>query len=96
MPGWLLKEGADEEYESGSEYDPAEELPELDEEAAEYEVDGVVRGRVRLHGSKQSTSGLQVDDERRKSLADKGWARRTVVVNSVGASGAASFESVPG
>ena len=63
MPGWLLKEGADEEDESGSEYDPAEELPEPDEEAAEYEVDGVVRGRVRLHGSKQSTSGLQVDDE---------------------------------
>ena len=29
MPGWLLKEGADEEDESGSEYDPAEELPEL-------------------------------------------------------------------
>ena len=44
MPGWLLKEGADEEDESGSEYDPAEELPEPDEEAAEYEVDGVVRG----------------------------------------------------
>ena len=47
MPGWLLKEGADEEDESGSEYDPAEELPEPDEEAAEYEVDGVVRGRKR-------------------------------------------------
>ena len=29
MPGWLLKEGADEEDESGSEYDPAEELPRL-------------------------------------------------------------------
>ena len=71
MPGWLLKEGADEEDESGSEYDPAEELPEPDEEAAEYEVDGVVRGRVRLHGSKQSTSGLQVDDERRNSLAER-------------------------
>ena len=56
LPGWLLKEGADEEDESGSEYDPAEELPEADEEAAEYEVDGVVRGRVRLHG-KRGTSG---------------------------------------
>ena len=56
-------------------------------------------GRVRLHavqGAAQSSSGLGVDDERRKSLADKGWARRTVVVNSVGASGAASFELVPG
>ena len=29
LPGWLLKEGADEEDESGSEYDPAEELPRL-------------------------------------------------------------------
>ena len=29
MPGWLLKEGADEEDESGSEYDPAEELPKV-------------------------------------------------------------------
>ena len=28
LPGWLFKEGADEEDESGSEYDPAEELPE--------------------------------------------------------------------
>ena len=61
--------------------------------------DGRVCGRFRLHavrGAAQSSSGLGVDDERRKSLADKGWARRTVVVNSVGASGAASFESVPG
>ena len=81
MPGWLLKEGADEEDESGSEYEPAEELPEPDEEAAEYEVDGVVRGRVRLHGSKQSTSGLQVDDERRNSLA-KGAGQEASVVNS--------------
>ena len=56
-------------------------------------------GRVRLHavqGAAQLSSGLGVDDERRKSLADKGWARRTVAVNSVGASGAASFELVPG
>ena len=54
---------------------------------------------MRLHavqGAAQSSSGLGVDDERRKSLADKGWARRTVAVNSVGASGAASFELVPG
>ena len=54
---------------------------------------------MRLHavqGPAQSSSGLGVDDERRKSLADKGWARRTAVVNSVGASGAASFELVPG
>ena len=59
MPGWLLKEGADEEDESGSEYDPAEELPEPDEEAAEYEVDGVVRGRVRLKDAVKSTRPVQ-------------------------------------
>ena len=49
-------------------------------------------GRVYLDASKCG----RVDDERRTSLADKGWARRTVAVNSVGASGAASFELVPG
>ena len=59
MPGWLLKEGADEEDESGSEYEPAEELPEPDEEAAEYEVDGVVRGRVRLKDAVKSTRPVQ-------------------------------------
>ena len=95
MPGWLLKEGADEEDESGSEYDPAEELPEPDEEAAEYEVDGVVRGRVRLHGSKQSTSGLQVDDERRNSLAERKYVR-SVVKRGVGPSGGDNFEACPG
>ena len=54
---------------------------------------------MRLHAvlvAAQSSSGLGVDDEQRKSLADKGWARRSVVVNGVGASGAASFELVPG
>ena len=95
MPGWLLKEGADEEDESGSEYEPAEELPEPDEEAAEYEVDGVVRGRVRLHGSKQSTSGLQVDDERRNSLAERKYVR-SVVKRGVGPSGGDNFEACPG
>ena len=95
MPGWLLKEGADEEDESGSEYDPAEELPEPDEEAAEYEVDGVVRGRVRLHGSKQSTSGLQVDDERRNSLAERKYLR-SVVKRGVGPSGGDNIEACPG
>ena len=66
-----------------------EELPEPDEEAAEYEVDGVVRGRVRLHGSKQSTSGLQVDDERRNSLAERKYVR-SVVKRGVGPSGGES------
>ena len=70
-----------------------------DDEDGRVYLDASKCGRVRLHavqGPAQSSSGLGVDDERRKSLADKGWARRTAVVNSVGASGAASFELVPG
>ena len=76
----------------------ADNYEDEDEDGRIY-LDASKCGRVRLHavqGAAQSSSGLGVDDERRKSLADKGWARRTVVVNSVGASGAASFESVPG
>ena len=72
---------------------------EDEEEDGRVYLDASKCGRVRLHavqGAAQSSSGLGVDDERRKSLADKGWARRTAVVNSVGASGAASFELVPG
>ena len=72
---------------------------EDEEEDGRVYLDASKCGRVRLHavqGPAQSSSGLGVDDERRKSLADKGWARRTAVVNSVGASGAASFELVPG
>ena len=64
LPGWLLKEGADEEDESGSEYDPAEELPEPDEEAAEYKVDGVVRkvvtaSKTFLHAKPHSIHGVR-------------------------------------
>ena len=72
---------------------------EDEEEDGRVYLDASKCGRVRLHavqGPAQSSSGLGVDDERRKSLADKGWARRMAVVNSVGASGAASFELVPG
>ena len=72
---------------------------EDEEEDGRVYLDASKCGRVRLHAvlvAAQSSSGLGVDDERRKSLADKGWARRTAVVNSVGASGAASFELVPG
>ena len=54
------------------------------------------RGRVRLHGVSQSSNGLEVDDDRRKSLGEKGWARRAVVVRGVEPSGAADFEAVPG
>ena len=55
----------------------------------------MVRGRVRLHGSKQSTSGLQVDDERRNSLAERKYVR-SVVKRGVGPSGGDNFEACPG
>ena len=54
----------------------------------------MVRGRVRLHGSKQSTSGLQVDDERRNSLAERKYVR-SVVKRGVGPSGGDNFEACP-
>ena len=54
------------------------------------------RGRVRLHRVSQAANGLEVDDDRRKSLGEKGWARRAVVVRGVEPSGAADFEAVPG
>ena len=77
---------------------------ERDDEASSSEEDGeeeervsnAQRGRVRLHGVVQSSTGLEVDDDRRKSLGEKGWARRSVVVRAVGPSGAAVFEAVPG
>ena len=77
---------------------------ERDDEASSSEEDGeeeervsnAQRGRVRLHGVVQSSTGLGVDDDRRKSLGEKGWARRSVVVRAVGPSGAADFEAVPG
>ena len=59
-------------------------------------VSNAQRGRARLHGVVQSSAGLEVDDDRRKSLGEKGWARRAVVVRSVEPSGAAVFEAVPG
>ena len=55
---------------------------EDEEEDGRVYLDASKCGRVRLHavqGPAQSSSGLGVDDERRKSLADKGWARRTAV-----------------
>ena len=51
---------------------------EDEEEDGRVYLDASKCGRVRLHavqGPAQSSSGLGVDDERRKSLADKGWAR---------------------
>mmetsp|Transcript_11853 Transcript_11853/g.34899 ORF Transcript_11853/g.34899 Transcript_11853/m.34899 type:complete len:155 (-) Transcript_11853:114-578(-) len=95
MPDRLKAAAPDDS--SGEEWNGDDD--EDEEEDGRVYLDASKCGRVRLHavqGAAQSSSGLGVDDERRKSLADKGWARRTVAVNSVGASGAASFELVPG
>ena len=37
----------------------------------EVRVSNAQRGRVRLHWASQSSTGLEVDDERRKSLGEK-------------------------
>jgi hypothetical protein len=39
---------------------------------------------------------MEVADERCKSLAEKGWARRAVVVRGVGPCGGADLEQLPG
>ena len=54
------------------------------EDEDEEEDEAVLRGRVRPHAFVQGSIGLELDDGRRKSLAEKGWARRAVVVRGVG------------
>ena len=74
MPDHRLKvaapdDSSDEEWNGDDDED--------EEEAGRVYLDASKCGRVRLHavqGPAQSSSGLGVDDERRKSLADKGWA----------------------
>ena len=84
--------GSDKDAEEPEEWDDDGEASsdegESDEEAR---VSNAQRGRVRLHGVSQSSAGLEVDDDRRKSLGEKGWARRAVVpvVRGVEPSGAA-------
>ena len=82
--------GSDKDAEEPEEWDDDGEASsdegESDEEAR---VSNAQRGRVRLHGVSQSSAGLEVDDDRRKSLGEKGWARRAVVVRAVEPSGAA-------
>mgnify|MGYP006062555837 CR=1 FL=1 len=89
--------GSDTDAEEPEEWDDDGEASsdegESDEEAR---VSNAQRGRVRLHGASQSSAGLEVDDDRRKSLGEKNWARRAVVVRAVEPSGAADFEAVPG
>ena len=54
--------------------------PSDEEDGSEDEVrvSNAQRGRVRLHGVVQSSNGLEIDDDRRKSLGEKGWARRSI------------------
>jgi len=92
--------------ESGSEEDSDEPVEWEDDDEVSSEEDGsenevrvsnAQRGRVRFHRASQSSTGLEVDDERSKSfMGEKGWARRAVVVRGVEPSGAADFEAVPG
>ena len=49
----------------------------------EDEDEPVLRGRVRRHAITQAVTGSELDDGRHKSLAEKGWARRAVVVRGV-------------
>ena len=53
-------------------------------------TDTEVYGRVRMHAVPKA-DGAAGGDGRRNCLAEKGWARRAVVVHSVGPSGAANF-----
>ena len=65
--------GSDTDAEEPEEWDDDGEASsdegESDEEAR---VSNAQRGRVRLHGVSQSSNGLEVDDDRRKSLGEKG------------------------
>ena len=88
---------SDEDAEEPEEWEGADETSCSEEEGEEEEhVSNAQRGCVRLHGVVQSSTGLEVDDDRRKRLGEKGWARRSVVVCAVGPSGAAVFEAVLG
>ena len=89
--------GSEEDCDEPVEWEDDDEVAsEEDGSEEEVRVSNAQRGRVRLHWASQSSTGLEVDDERRKSLGEKGWARRAVVVRGVEPSGAADFEAVPG
>ena len=85
--------------EDDTEWTPSSEDDASSDEDGEFgeEEVGEVRGRVRLHAVKiRASSGVEADDERRKSLADKGWARRSVVMHALAPSGADELDAVPG
>ena len=89
--------GSEEDCDEPDEWEDDDEVAsEEDGSEEEVRVSNAQRGRVRLHWASQSSTGLEVDDERRKSLGEKGWARRAVVVRGVEPSVAADFEAVPG
>ena len=96
-----LKEAARDDS-SDDEWDPDEAAGASDEEdsdADDSHGDGgaAKRGRVTAHYIVHRSSGLEEDDGRRKTLAEKTWARRAVVAHGVSACGAAAnFEEVPG
>jgi len=88
--------------ESGSEEDSDEPVEWEDDDEVSSEEDGsedevrvsnAQRGRVRLHRVSQSSTGLEVDDERRKSLGEKGWARRAVVVRKANTESVFGFDT---
>ena len=94
------EEQSDESSASDEEWDPESWddrlLGEGEARATMAAGDGVVRGRVRRHWISQARPGLAADDTRRKCLAEKGWARRSVVVHGVAPSGASNMEELPG
>ena len=63
---------------SDDEWDPEEDEGEEQEDGDAYE-DGTTRGRVTAHyivpNVTQSSYGLEEEDDRRKSLAEKAWER---------------------
>ena len=74
-----------------------EGLVEEDSDDEDSDADGgAKRSRVTAHYIVQRSSGLEEDDGRRKTLAEKTWARQAVVAHGVSACGAANFEEVPG
>ena len=65
--------GSDEDAEEPEDWedDGGEASSEEDESDEEVRVSNAQRGRVRLHRVSQSANGLEVDDDRRKSLREK-------------------------
>ena len=76
IPEWLRDAARDDD--SDEEYEPEEEEQYDSDLDADKDDDRVVRGRVRLHGAAKLPSGLEVDDDRCSSLAERKWVRSVV------------------